>query len=181
MTLASDRPPAGYPTDLERHHRLGDGRTLFVRPVVPDDAVLLARALEAADPETVYQRFLREPVRLDAMDLDRLTRLDYTTRLALAAFAPDGSGIGIVRYETVEPGIAEMAIVVDAAWRGQGVASMLLELLESAAAERGIKRMTAYFLPSNRAVIALLQAFGYATEAPDRGVATAAKDLAPST
>ncbi len=170
------RPPS-YPIDLERHLTLADGRRVFVRPVIPEDASMIVTELERADPETVYQRFFRVPVRLDPPQLTRLTHLDYRDRLALAAFADDGSGVAITRYETIEPGVAEVAVVVNSDWRGAGLGTSLLDLLERAAADRGVHRLTAVFLPGNDRVASLLERRGFALGPLDGGLGTAEKLL----
>ena len=36
---------------------LADGRGLFVRPIVPEDAPVILDEIEAADAETLYHRF----------------------------------------------------------------------------------------------------------------------------
>jgi GNAT superfamily N-acetyltransferase len=178
-SLAPIRRPAGYPADFEQWIDVTDGRTVFARPVIPDDATMLQRALENADPETIYQRFFRAPVRLDAAQLDRLCRLDYQTRFALAAFSTDGDGVAIVRYESTEPGVAEVAVVVQPGWRGLGLGTALLASLEEAAIERGIRRFTAYYLPDNAAIEALLSDRGFTTGIRDGEVSFAEKDLSP--
>lgn len=169
--------PPGYPAELETWVQLRDGRSVFIRPVVSDDSAALERALAKADMETVYQRFFRAPVRLDAATLDRLTRLDYQSRLAVAAFADDGSGVGIARYEAVEEGVAEVAVVVDREWRHAGLGYRLLEVLEDAARHRGIRRLTALYLPDNQAIASLLARRGFAIGLPDDAVAAAEKLL----
>lgn len=170
--------PAAYPSDLEVQLPLEDGRTVLVRPVVPDDAPMLVRQLEHADPDTIYQRFFRYPVHLDAETLDHMTRLDYHDRMALAAFAADGEGVAIARYEIIEPGLAEVAVVVQPEWRLLGLGTALLEMLEGAALERGITRFTAIFLPDNRQIASLLERVGFSSGGIDGGLGTASKDLA---
>ncbi len=167
--------PAGYPADLERWIRVAGGRRVFVRPVVGGDAPVLERELARADLETVYQRFFRAPVKLGSAQIERLTHLDYQTRLALAAFTPDGEGLGIARYETTEPGVAEIAVVVRRDARKLGIASRLLELLEEAAAARGIGRLTALYLPGNEAIAGVLAGRGFTVGVPEAGVASAEK------
>jgi len=176
-SLAPDRVPVGYPAELERWIEVADGRTVFARPMVPDDAPMLQREIELADVDTIYQRFFRAPVRLSATQLDRLTRLDYETRLALAAFATDGEGVAIVRYETTEPGVAEVAIVVRSEWRAVGLGTAMLAALEEAASARGIRRFTAYYLAANAGIEALLAGRGFATGVRDGDVSFAEKDL----
>ncbi len=177
LSIAPGSRPHGYPAELEQWIELRDGRTVFVRPVIPGDAPLLQGAVETADAETIYQRFLRSPVQLDDRQLDRLTRLDYSTRMAMAAFDPEGAGVAIARYEAVEPGVAEIAVAVDPAWRTCGLATVLFDILEEVAARSGVKRMTAVFLPGNRPIATLLAGRGYVLAPPDGSVAGADKVL----
>jgi GNAT superfamily N-acetyltransferase len=175
--LVPEPLPDGYPAELQRWVTVADGRRIFVRPVVTGDSGVLLRELAQADQETVYQRFFRSPVRLDAAQLDRLTRLDYYRRLALAAFDEGGNGVGIARYETLEDGVAEVAVVVKRDWRGVGIASALLEMLEQAAAARDITLLTALYLPSNGAIAGVLERRGFTVGLDDAGVAAAEKRL----
>lgn len=156
----TDRPPR-YPAEFERTVRLQDGRTVAVRPIVPDDAAELATALATADPVTLRRRFLGAPPRVTPALLKRLTVVDYTRRFALVAFDPDtGRGIAVARYEWLADGIAEVAVVVDPAWRRCGLATALIELLAEAALARGIHEFSASFLAENRPVEGLLAHVG---------------------
>jgi GNAT superfamily N-acetyltransferase len=156
----SDRPPC-YPAEFERTIRLRDGRAVAVRPIVPDDAAELAAALATADPVTLRRRFLGAAPRVAPALLKRLTVIDYTRRFALVAFDPDtGRGIAVARYEWLADGIAEVAVVVDPAWRRLGLATALIELLAEAALARGIHEFSASFLAENRPVEVLLAHVG---------------------
>jgi RimJ/RimL family protein N-acetyltransferase len=168
--------PAGYPYDFERTITLGDGRTVHVRPVVPGDSALLAREVELADPETLYQRFFSPTVRLDEARLSYLTDLDYQERFALAAFA-GGDGVAIARYEPTGEGAAEIAVVVKSAWRKVGLATELFRLLEEAAAQRGIHELVAFYLADNHAVERVLEKRGFAGTEIDGAVARVSKKL----
>jgi GNAT superfamily N-acetyltransferase len=152
----ADLPP-GYPREYERRLRLRDGRTVFVRPLVPGDADQLAEAFRAADPETLRRRFLGAPPRLTPALLTRLTTLDYACRFALAALdEASGHGVAIARYEATGGGAAEVAVVVDPAWRRVGLATALVEMLAQAALDRGIHEFAASYLAENRPVASLL-------------------------
>ncbi len=175
ISLVPQRTSPAYPADLERWVTLADGRQVFVRPLVEDDAEALEDALAEADEQTVYQRFFRAPVRLDAKTLQRLTQLDYQRRLALVAVSPDSKGVGIARYESVVDDAAEIAVVVNPEWRHAGVGYALLEMLEQAASDRGIRRLTALYLPDNLAIAHLLRRRGFAIGLPDEAVAAAEK------
>lgn len=153
--------PEGYPREYERTVRLSDGRTVFIRPVVPDDAPQLADAIMTADAETLRQRFLGGTPHVTPKLLARLTTLDYAHRFALAAIDPDnGRGVAIARFEPLDEGVAEVAVAVTPTWRRVGLATALIEMLAEAALERGVHSFTATFLAENRPVAALLDHAG---------------------
>jgi GNAT superfamily N-acetyltransferase len=158
----TDRPPR-YPAEFERTIHLPDGRTVAVRPIVPGDAAELATALATADPVTLRRRFLGAAPRVTPALLSRLTVVDYVRRFALVAFDPDaGRGVAVARYEWLAEGVAEVAVVVDPAWRRLGLATALIELLAEAALARGIHEFSASYLAENRPVEALLAHVGRA-------------------
>lgn len=171
--------PAGYPKDFERWFTLCDDREVWIRPVVPEDSALLAKEIEIADMDTLYQRFFNPTVRLDTATLHYLTELDYRRRLALAAFG-DGEGVGIARYEPAENGVAEVAVVVKPQWRRVGLATELFRLLEEAAAERGFHTLTAFYLADNHAIERVLDKRGFGERKIDGGIAGVTKHIAPS-
>jgi GNAT superfamily N-acetyltransferase len=173
--------PPGYPRECEETVELRNGRHVFIRPVVPADAAALALALELADPETLYFRFFRSTIRVDAELLEYLTVLDYDRRFALAAFGDDGTGAGIARYEGAEGSTsAEVAVTVDPAWRRLGLGSLLLARLEGAARRRGIRRFEATFLAENQGAVALMKRAGFTGLTHDGGVGYLVHDIDPA-
>jgi GNAT superfamily N-acetyltransferase len=157
-------PLPGYPPGLERSARLADGREVFIRPIVPDDAGELAEAIKTADPDTLRRRFLGSAPPVTSKVLEHLTVVDYRTRFALVAWdATTGRGVGVARYEGLGDGTAEVAVAVDPAWRRVGLAAILVDMLAEAAIERGIHRFTASYRADNRPVAALLAGVGGAS------------------
>ena len=139
----------GYPAELEHSAVLDDGREVFIRPIRPDDAAELRRAIATADQQTLYARFLGSPPH-DEASIRRLVEVDYVHRLALVAIAPDGTGAGVARYEGASgDDAAEVAVAVDAGWRRVGLGSLLLRELGQAALDRGIHRFVALMLAEN--------------------------------
>lgn len=175
------RPP-GYPAHLERVLTLRDGRRVDIKPIVPSDAADLQAAAAEADDETLYMRFFTVRPRLSARQLRHLTEVDYRARLALVARDEAGAGVAIARYES-QPGsdTAEVAVVVDPGWRRVGLAAALLAMLEEAARDAGINRLTALHLADNGPAAAMLTAAGFGAPVVDDGVATVVRDLQPAT
>ena len=169
------RPP-GYPRRYEERVWLADGRSVFIRPVVPGDAAELGFEIEQADPETLHSRFFRSSVRVDEELLTYLTVLDYDRRFALAAFAE--SGVAIARYEgTPGSDVAEMAVAVKPQWRRIGLATVLLSRLQDAARVNGIRTLRADFLAENVAARGLINRAGFDAPVYELGVASVENDL----
>lgn len=151
--------PRGYPAEYETSLRLKDGRTVQIRPIVPDDAAELAEAIRTADPETLHARFLgAAPPVTDAL-LTKLTCVDYATAFALVA-RHRGHGVAVARYTALPPEPdgsvpAEIAVAVAPEWRGIGLATVLIELLARRGLECGITGFTALFWAQNRPVAEL--------------------------
>src|SRR5689334_8526002 len=119
--------PEGYPRGFERSIRLGDGRLVHVRPIIPRDAPALAEAIRTADPDTLRRRFLGGPPHLTAAVLEHLCALDYQRRFALIAVEPGtGSGVAVARFEPAGVGLAEIAVAVHPGWRRVGLATALV-------------------------------------------------------
>lgn len=168
--------PAGYPFEYERSVTLEDGRLVHFRPVVPGDVVLLAKEVAEADADTLYHRFFNPAIRLDKKRLRFLTEVDYERRFALVAFV-EGEPIAIARFEPSGERQAEVAVVVKPGWRSLGLGTILLELLEEAAIERGITTFEAVFLPDNHAIEQVLRKRGFGRATVEAGVARVVKDL----
>jgi GNAT superfamily N-acetyltransferase len=149
--------PAAYPRRFEREVVLADGRTVSLRPIVPDDIDELRLAVAESDPQTLHDRLLGgRPPQTDE-EFSRLVTVDYDRRFAVVALTPDERGAGIARYEAAADSTsADIAVAVDPQWRHVGLATALLRLLGEAALGNGITHFTAEFLRANVDVGALL-------------------------
>ncbi len=165
-------PPAGYPVDLEEEIRLASGETLWVRPVVPADAAILAAEFAAADEDTLHARFFSRSFDLTEDRLRYLTELDYTTHLALAVMTVGGDeseGVAIGRYAARNSTDVEAAIVVKPEYRRLGIAAILVERLAAAASAAGRSTMSASYLRDNAAAARLLHQTGFSGGTLDGG------------
>ena len=85
----------------------------------------------------------------------------------MACDRASGESVAVARYEPVDDGVAEVAVVVDPGWRRIGVATALVEMLAEAALERDIHSFGASYLADNQPVAALV---GLAGGSPNRKV-----------
>lgn len=177
-----DRPPTGYPAQLEQEIELPNGETLWVRPLVPADAAALAAEFAAADDDTVYMRFFNPYFRLTADRLRYLTEVDYHQHLALAAMIARGDaseGVAIARYVERTADDVEGAIVVKPEYRRLGIARLLLDRLAEIAAAEGYRTMSASYLESNEGAASLLARCGFGEPSIEDGIAHTERDLSP--
>lgn len=155
------RRPRGYPAEYEGDVTLEDGRHVYLRPVVPHDVHQLSAAIRDADEETIRLRFLGGSAPQSPAALKHLVTLDYDHRFAMAAFAADGKGVGIARYEGEQSWPAvELAVAVDPAWRGVGLARALVARVVRRAVEQGATGLIADFYADNVRVADLIEEGG---------------------
>lgn len=145
---------------------------MLLRPIRPGDAPALTRLYDRLSPESAYQRFFAVMRRLPPDWARILADVDHDRRAAIVAAGPDGELIGVARYGT-EPGAdeAEIAVVVQDAWQGRGLGTILLSALLDHAVSRGITKFLAYVLADNHRMLRLVGRQGVMTErSHDQGV-----------
>ena len=175
----ADAGPKLAPTAAVERVILRDGSTVMIRPLAAGDEAAITSWFAGLGAETRYARFFAWLERLDGRTQSELARVDHFDHEAIAAAAPDGTTVGIARYiRTGEARAAEVAVAVADAWRGQGIARMLLERVATSARAVGIERLTATCLATNHTVIRLLSRLGPTTIGPpDAGLVDVRIDL----
>ncbi len=151
-------PPA--PRHWEADVLLRDGRTAHIRPMQPEDRDLLVDFYSRVSDESKYYRFFSPMPELSERDLDRFTRVDHRDRVAMILLV-GGHMIAVGRYDTVRPGYAEVAFLVEDKHQGRGIGQLLLEHLAQAGRERGVEEFVAEILPDNQAMIHTFKDAGY--------------------
>lgn len=165
-----------YPAELIEVARLPDGRPVTLRPVLPQDGDLVEQFFRELSPEARRNRFLGSLQEVPTSLLDRLMRVDYSSHLALLAEVfSDGAEvmIGEARYVLdADRRSAEFAIAVADGWQGQGIGRRLLTQVSCRAAADGIERLHGHTLSTNRPMLRLARAMGFAVRSdPDSAVA----------
>lgn len=154
-------------TDLRAYQapdRLKDGTPVVVRAIRHGDGPSVLAAFKRLDPEAIYTRFFAYKKELSDPELALITDVDFERVVALVVAAPDDGGetlIGGGRYFADPSGeIAELAFVTDDAYRGRGIASLLLRHLVTIAREKGALRFEADVLTHNRAMLTVFRRCG---------------------
>lgn len=156
---------------LCRPIRTGFGE-LAVRPVSPADAGIAQAFVTSLSGTSRYFRFFQALKCLSPTMLDRFTRVDHVTEVALAAVAdPDGrpSMVAEARYVIAADGrSAEFALAVADQWQRRGLATQLMATLERIAAAAGITRLTGECLAINEGCVSFARSLGYRVHADER-------------
>ena len=159
-----------YPVQLASCFRARNGRTLDIRPTLPQDSVLQQAFVQKLSSRSRYFRFMNAVRELTPAQLVRLTQIDYDREMALIAL-PQPSGnhtelmqVGEARYAINPDGNScEFAVVVADDWQGQGLAFELMNrLIHIARSHAGLKTMNGDFLQDNQAMINLASRLGFA-------------------
>ncbi len=140
---------------------LGNGETVHVRPIRPDDAHALAEFHRRQSPESIYRRFFTPKPELSEPSLEHFTNVDFVDRVALVV---EGRGefIAWASYERWSGrDDADAAFMVDDRHQGKGIATLLLEHLAAIARSNGIRRFTAEVLADNRPMLHVFSRAGW--------------------
>jgi acetyl coenzyme A synthetase (ADP forming)-like protein len=143
---------------------LRDGTTAHVRTPRPGDAPGVRRMLQGLSEESRYLRFFST-----AVDLSRAvawaTKVDHEHSDGLVVTT--GPHERIVAHAGWErdprrPERAEIALVIDDAFQGRGIGTLLLGQLAESARARGVELFTAEVLPGNHQMIGVFRQSGFA-------------------
>ena len=142
-----------------------------IRPVRPDDTLLMQTFLQGLGDEARRHRF-HGAVNVCSSGLLRLmTCADGSRHVAwvVVGVAPGGSRLlGEARFFRSASGDeAEMALAVADDCRGQGIADRLMQTLTAAAGARGVLRLRAEVERSNQRMRAFVHRHGFAEAEAD--------------
>jgi acetyltransferase len=152
-----------YPKEWERSISLPD-RTVFVRPVRPDDEDMYRAFFVRARPEDLRLRFFA-PVRdLSHRFIARLTRIDYARAIALVAIDPSsGEMLGVVQlHADADYDRGEYAILVRSDLKGLGLGWRLMQTIIEYARWLGLRAIEGEVLRENSTMLAMCRELGFA-------------------
>jgi acetyltransferase len=150
-----------YPSALIDRLTLRDGRSVTLRPILPQDADAEQAFVSAMSPASRYRRFHQGISELSEGLLREFTQIDYRTHLALVAESSkddDGTLVADARYVVNEDGTsADFAIAVADSWQGLGLGSELMQRLLRHARRAGLARLCGDVLSTNESMLGLMR------------------------
>ena len=158
-----DAPVPAYVTpDTAKAIALEGGRLVRLRSTGPGDNERLRRMFYRLSPTTIYRRlFLPAPqVPHWAERFAALATCDGELRYAVVALLGDEVlGVANFAQEAGTTREAELAIVVEDAWQGQGIGRMLMAAVVEQARQHEMGVLTARILADNDRVLRLVTRF----------------------
>ncbi|MEW2358651.1 GNAT family N-acetyltransferase [Spirillospora sp. NPDC029432] len=152
-------PPPGRARPDQRTLTLRDGTRVLVRPIEPGDATGLREMHGRCSLESRRMRYFSGKASLPQRAIDRFC--DPARGLTLVAEGPDGSLLALAHMiHVVDPGVAELAFLVEDAWQGRGLGRSLAELLLVLGRERGLVEARATALSENARMRRLFTSLG---------------------
>ena len=162
-----------YPNSWTRRLALGE-RRFFIRPMKPEDELLIGAMLARVTAEDLRLRFFAPLKTFSHAFLARLTQLDYAREIAFIAIEEDsGEAAGAVRLHAA-PGHAEAeyAILLRSDLKGIGLGRALMELIIDWAKAEKVQRVHSQVLAENGPMLALCRDLGFEITADPDDIST---------
>lgn len=154
-----------YPAQYVTRKTLGDGTSILLRPIRPEDEPMWMKMLGSCSNESIYTRFgfFYNWSNHDAAV--RYCYIDYDREIAIVAEISDGEkrSIHAIGRLVADPDLesVEYAILVDDKWQNRGLGGIITEYCENIAREWGVKRIIAQTTVNNQRMIHLFETRDY--------------------
>jgi acetyltransferase len=163
-----------YPNQYVTSWKLRDGTPITIRPIRPEDELLMVHFHETLSEESVYHRYFTQLKIDQRIAHERLTRIcfnDYDREMALVAEHKDEKTgqraiLGVGRLSKARShNEAEFALVISDVCQRQGLGTELLKRLVKIARDEKLSRITAVILPDNHAMQHVSRKAGFTVKA----------------
>jgi GNAT superfamily N-acetyltransferase len=148
--------------------RMLDGAEIRIRAIRSDDQERLREHFRGLSEQSIYFRFMGIRRDLSPQDLKRLTELDFTNHVGLAATLTENGRerfIGVGRYICGnDPHRAEVAFAIRDEFQGHGIGTLLLEHLRRFAEANGVTEFEADVLGENRQMLEVFAHMGFESQ-----------------
>lgn len=158
----------------QRHLVLGDGWRIFVRPIRPDDDVLIRDLLAHVSKEDLRLRFFDSIKEFSDQFIAHLTQLDNARAMAFVAIDEvSRETLGVVRLH-IDPSrqAGEYAVLLRSDLKGRGLGWALMQLIIEYAKFAGLSCIYGEILRENSVMLKMCRELGFTVtpDAEDRGI-----------
>ena len=153
-----------YPARWIETRALGAGCQLTLRPVLPQDDLLLGVLVAGLSPQARRNRF-HGAVHPSAASLQQMSCVDYEHQLALVVTTQVNGCetlIADARYCVADgDDCAEFAVMVDERWQRHGIGAWTMRSLQRVASHAGLHWLQGEVLQANTPMLALMRRHGF--------------------
>ena len=152
-----------YPQHRERDEILPSGLAVHIRPIRPDDELLIRTMLSRVSLDDIRLRFFSPIKEFSHAFLARLAQLDYARAMAFIALERGtGEALGVVRLVAdANHDKGEYAILVRSDHKGGGLGWRLMEIIIAWARDDGLKRIEGQVLRTNAVMLKMCRQLGF--------------------
>jgi acetyltransferase len=172
---------APYPKKYVTQWTLKNGVPVILRPIKPEDEILLREFYCSLSEETMRLRFFQVFKEFSHETLTRHCNLDYDREIAIIAEKHGDErkivGVGLL---IIEPGrkCGEFAVVVGDQWQGLGLGSKLVDCLIEIGKDMSLEAVYGYAISNNSKIINLCMKKGFRIEPLEDELTKVTLDLA---
>ncbi|MBU1342538.1 MAG: GNAT family N-acetyltransferase [Proteobacteria bacterium] len=171
-----------YPADIETRYLFKDDNNVLFRAIKPSDEDQMRRLFYRFSDKAIYYRYFSPIKTMPHEKMQEYVNVDYRNVLSIVALIGEpGQQIIIAEARFAKhqsKPFVDIAFVVDEAFQGYGIATYMYQLLARLAKDRGAQGMTADILPSNMAMLKVLEKGNFPVQAKlEQGVYALTIDL----
>ncbi|UCB61186.1 MAG: GNAT family N-acetyltransferase, partial [Candidatus Bathyarchaeota archaeon] len=158
-----------------------NGTPIVLRPIKPEDELLLDELFQSFSEETMRFRFFQVIKEMPHETLTRYCNIDYDREIAIVAEVAEDNDrkiSGVARL-ILQPGRkhGEFAVVVGDQWQGLGLGSKLVELVIALGREMGLDTIYGDVLSNNHKMLHLCASRDFKMDVIDDEMTKATLDL----
>ena len=161
-----------YPSEYISEYKLRNGQEVLIRPIKPEDELLLVGLFKSFSKETMRSRFFQYPREISHPILARYCNIDYNKEVIIVAELVDNHERLIVGMTSViiEPDgeSGELDIVVGDPWQNMGLGTILFHYIIKISRDRGLRRIFAEILTENTRMLNMCRKNGFTVKSIDK-------------
>jgi len=141
-----------------------EDKTIYFRPLRPDDEKAIQDFFYSHEPETIHRRYLAHVEAMPHQVASTRVSVDYNKDMAMAGFdspKPYAQMACLGRYIRGEDDSAEIGLVVKESYQNMGIGSFMMENLLKAAGQHGIKNIVANVGKNNTCMLSIFKKNGF--------------------
>lgn len=152
-----------HPKQWERHLTLQDGRTVYVRPIRPEDEALYGQFFTAETAADLRLRFFGAVKDFNHKFVAPFTHIDYATAMAFIALdEATGEMLGVARlHDTADNDSGEYAILIRSDLKTHGLGWQLMQMIIAYGRSKGLRCIEGQVLQANTLMLDMCRELGF--------------------